>query len=66
MKIINENKVLDLMKEKFNNASVKFHPDDDNTFAAYQITLRGENMEVWINARNGDVIYSGSVINRIR
>ena len=65
MNIIADREVLEIMRMKMEKAKVIFHPDGDNTFAAYQIILPEDKWEIWINARNADIINSGRLINRL-
>ena len=52
--------------EKIEKAEIIYHPDTENTFAAYQIIISqpGGAMDLWINARNMDIIGGGRVVNR--
>lgn len=64
MKIIDQAEVIAIIQQKLAGADVRFHPDGENTFAAYQVILP-EKFELWINARNGDLIHASRLINRL-
>jgi len=64
MEIIEKDKIIDTLEQKLKKADVIFHPDTDNTFAAYQVILP-DKYEVWVNARNGLIIHAGRPINRV-
>jgi hypothetical protein len=42
---------------------VKYHPDTENTFAAFEIQFGGNS--IWLNARNGEIISMGRTINSL-
>lgn len=52
-------------KEHFAQQRTVFHNDGDNTFAAYQMIFNynGRRVDIWINARNGDIISMGNPVN---
>jgi len=61
MKILNTFEILDELDKAMKPNETIFHPDTNNTFAAYQIMCG--KWEVWMNARNGEIITMRSRIN---
>ena len=46
------------------SAEIIFHPDTENTFAAYQIIFAG-GFDLWLNARNGCIFNAGRCVNKV-
>lgn len=67
MEPYNEKDMLTKLCGRIQAAEIRFHPDTENTFAAYQIIMpqKGGAHDLWINARNLDIIGGGRVINRL-
>ena len=61
--IVNADYMLDELISKILQAKPIFHPDTESTYAAYQFVF-GKH-EIWVNARNGEIIGMGNQINKL-
>lgn len=64
MRIKTDMEILDDIKSQLSVATIKFHDDTGNSFAAYQLTFKNK-FEVWVNARTGEIFHGGYIVNRL-